>query len=167
MDIPRLVAILLQWMDEDLKKTSLKALQGMVWKQGYTSGQLKGHIYPDALAVLRNWHSLGYRLYVYSSGSVAAQRLLFSHCEAGDLSGLFSGYFDTTTGPKRVSDSYRQIAQAIGLAAADVLFLSDVIEELDAAMAAGMATWGLVRCGGQLGDHRLAADFSSIEPARL
>ena len=167
VDIPRLVAILLQWMDEDLKKTSLKALQGMVWKQGYTSGQLKGHIYPDALAALRNWHSLGYRLYVYSSGSVAAQRLLFSHCEAGDLSGLFSGYFDTTTGPKRVSDSYRQIAQAIGLAVADVLFLSDVIEELDAAMAAGMATWGLVRRGGQLGDHRLAADFSSIEPARL
>lgn len=166
-DIPQLLAIMFQWMDQDLKKTPLKALQGMVWTQGYTSGQLKGHVYPDALEALRLWQASGYRLYVYSSGSVAAQKLLFSHAQAGDLSRLFSGYFDTTTGPKRDPDSYRKIAQAVALPSADILFLSDVVEELDAARATGMATYGLVRQGGKLGEHRLAVDFSVIDPGRI
>jgi len=106
-DLIRVIEILLQWIAEDRKATPLKALQGMVWQQGYASGQLKGHVYPDAVEALKRWHQAGYALYVYSSGSVQAQKLIFGCSEAGDLSGLFSGYFDTTSGPKREVESYR------------------------------------------------------------
>ena len=142
------VATLLRWIDEDRKATPLKTLQGMIWADGYASGAFRGHVYPDAAAGLRRWHAAGVRLYVFSSGSVAAQRLLFGHSEAGDLTGLFSGYFDTTTGPKREAASYTAIAEAIGGAAADVLFLSDTPEEVAAARAAGMAATSIDRTGG-------------------
>lgn len=119
------VATLLRWIDEDRKATPLKALQGMIWSDGYASGAFRGHIYPDAVAGLQRWHAAGIALYVFSSGSVPAQKLLFGHSDAGDLTPLFSGYFDTTTGPKREAASYAKIAEAIGIAPADVLFLSD------------------------------------------
>lgn len=142
---PRLTAqemtdILLQWMAEDRKVTPLKALQGMVWKTGYESGELKSHVYEDAVRALRKWHADGFTLYVYSSGSIAAQKLLFSHTPYGDLAPLFSGYFDTTTGPKLESHSYEKIAASLHIPANSVAFLSDHTGETDAAAAAGMQT---------------------------
>jgi enolase-phosphatase E1 len=128
------------WIDEDRKHTALKALQGMVWEAGYGSGDFTAHVYPDAVAALRRWHGAGHRLAVYSSGSVAAQRLLFGNSDAGDLLPLFDGFFDTAVGHKRETDSYRGIARSLGQAPADILFLSDVVEELDAARDAGMQT---------------------------
>lgn len=164
-DVERVIAILLGWIAEDRKATPLKALQGMVWEQGYQAGQLKGHVYPDAAEALQRWHREGYQLFVYSSGSIQAQRLIFGCSEAGDLSGLFSGYFDTTTGPKREAQSYQRIAQAIGLEAPAILFLSDIVQELDAAQQAGMATCGLVRDGGELAGHVNVASFAQIDLA--
>ncbi|WP_165676734.1 acireductone synthase [Metapseudomonas otitidis] len=163
--VERVVAILLEWIAEDRKATPLKALQGMVWEQGYRAGQLKGHVYPDAVEALRRWHAEGYRLYVYSSGSIQAQKLIFGCSEAGDLSLLFSGYFDTTCGPKREAGSYRRIVEAIGLSAEEVLFLSDVVQELDAAREAGLPTIGLAREGGELAGHPTVASFAVIDPA--
>jgi enolase-phosphatase E1 len=160
--LDEIVAILLGWIAEDRKATPLKALQGMVWRQGYEAGELKGHVYPDAVEALKRWHEQGYRLYVYSSGSIQAQKLIFGCSEAGDLSGLFSGYFDTTTGPKREAASYQRIGSAIGLACENVLFLSDVAAELDAARDAGMRTCGLARDAALETDHRVVARFTEI-----
>ncbi|MGE4407337.1 acireductone synthase [Pseudomonas sp.] len=166
-ELERVIEILLGWIASDRKATSLKALQGMVWAQGYRAGQLKGHVYPDAVAALQRWKQEGYGLYVYSSGSVQAQKLIFGCSAAGDLTPLFCGYFDTTSGHKRAADSYRRIAAAIGLPAEAVLFLSDVLEELDAARQAGMQTCGLAREGGVLGAHETVASFALIDPARV
>ncbi|HSX69364.1 MAG TPA: acireductone synthase, partial [Pseudomonas sp.] len=166
-DLGRVIEILLQWIAEDRKATPLKALQGMIWQQGYAAGQLKGHVYPDAVEALRRWHREGYALYVYSSGSVQAQKLIFGCSEAGDLSPLFSGYFDTTSGPKREAGSYRSIAEAIGLPAEQILFLSDVVQELDAARLAGLQTVGVAREGGSLDGHDTVASFAVIDLDRL
>lgn len=136
---------LIQWIDEDRKITPLKALQGVIWAQGYKNGDFTGHVYPDAERRLREWHAAGKKLYVYSSGSVQAQKLIFSHTPYGDLTPLFSGYFDTRVGGKRETAAYTRIAQEIGLAAGEILFLSDICEELDAARDAGMQTVWLVR----------------------
>ena len=163
--VDRVIEILLQWIAEDRKATPLKALQGMVWQQGYQAGQLKGHVYPDAVEALKRWHQAGYALYVYSSGSIQAQKLIFGCSEAGDLSGLFSGYFDTTSGPKRAEASYRSITSSIGHPAEAILFLSDIVEELDAAQQAGMATCALVRDGGELNGHINVSSFTAIEPS--
>lgn len=164
-DVERVVAILLEWIAVDRKATPLKALQGMVWEQGYRAGQLKGHVYPDAVDALRQWHAAGYELYVYSSGSIQAQKLIFGCSEAGDLTPLFSDYFDTTSGGKREAESYARIAAAIGRPAGEILFLSDVVQELDAAQAAGMATCGLARDGGELAGHLTVTSFAAIAPA--
>ncbi len=139
------IAILLQWMDEDRKITPLKTLQGMIWQVGYETGELEGHVYEDAVRGLRKWHASGLRLYVYSSGSVAAQKLLFSRTPHGDLSPLFSGYFDTTTGPKLESRSYTRIAETLALPPQAILFLSDHGGETHAAAQAGMQTVLLAR----------------------
>ncbi|PWE46137.1 acireductone synthase [Pseudomonas prosekii] len=163
-DVERVIEILLDWIAEDRKATPLKALQGMVWEQGYQSGQLKGHVYPDAVDALKRWHQDGFQLFVYSSGSIQAQKLIFGCSEAGDLSPLFSGYFDTTSGPKREAQSYQRITQAIGVAAGEILFLSDIVEELDAARTAGMATCGLAREGGELAGHVTVDSFGKIDP---
>jgi enolase-phosphatase E1 len=163
-DVERVVEILLSWIEEDRKATPLKALQGMVWAQGYHAGQLKGHVYPDAVEALQRWHAAGYQLFVYSSGSIQAQKLIFGCSEAGDLTPLFSGYFDTTSGPKREAQSYTNIQQAIGVAPEEILFLSDIVEELDAAQAAGLQTCGLAREGGELGNHITVDTFTGIEP---
>ena len=163
-DVERVVEILLSWIAEDRKATPLKALQGMVWEQGYQAGQLKGHVYADAVEALQRWHAAGYRLFVYSSGSIQAQKLIFGCSEAGDLTPLFSGYFDTTSGPKREAQSYTNIQKAIGVEPEEILFLSDIVEELDAAQAAGLQTCGLAREGGELGNHITVDTFTGIEP---
>jgi enolase-phosphatase E1 len=135
-----IVEVLQGWIDEDRKHTALKALQGMIWADGYRSADFTAHIYPDAAPTLTAWKKAGIPLYVYSSGSVPAQRLFFGHSDAGDLTPLFSGWFDTEIGGKREAASYRHIAESIGVAPSEILFLSDVVEELDAAREAGLAT---------------------------
>jgi enolase-phosphatase E1 len=164
-DVERVIGILLSWIAEDRKATPLKALQGMVWQQGYQAGQLKGHVYPDAVEALKRWHQDGYQLFVYSSGSIQAQRLIFGCSEAGDLSPLFSGYFDTTSGPKREAQSYQRITREMGYQPEQILFLSDIVQELDAAREAGMATCGLVRDGGELAGHPNVSNFAQIDPS--
>jgi len=135
-----IVEVLQGWIDEDRKHTALKALQGMIWADGYRSADFTAHIYPDAAPALTAWKEAGIPLYVYSSGSVPAQRLFFGHSDAGDLTPLFSGWFDTEIGGEREAASYRRIAEVIGVAPSEILFLSDVVEELDAAREAGLAT---------------------------
>jgi enolase-phosphatase E1 len=164
LDETSAIAQLERWIDEDQKITPLKALQGMIWEDGYRRGDFTGHVYEDAVRALRQWNNRGLKLYVYSSGSVLAQKLLFAHTAYGDLTSLFAGYFDTTVGGKREADSYRAIAGQIGLAPGEILFLSDIREELDAARAAGMPTQWLVRDGGlnPTASHPQARDFSGI-----
>ncbi len=145
LDQAGIINQLICWIDEDRKVTPLKALQGMIWEEGYKTGRFRGHVYEDAVRTLRAWRAAGKRLYVFSSGSVPAQRLLFAHSRFGDLTPLFSGYFDTTTGAKREPASYRRIAEIAGIDPRDFLFLSDIREELDAAREAGMRTVWLVR----------------------
>ncbi|MDD5391461.1 MAG: acireductone synthase [Thiothrix sp.] len=139
------IAQLRQWIAEDKKVTPLKAIQGLMWEEGYRKGDFTGHVYDDAVRNLRHWHDVGLKLYVYSSGSTHAQKLLFGYSDAGDLMPLFSGYFDTQIGHKREAGAYQRIVVAIGLPAADILFLSDIREELDAAQQAGLKTYCLVR----------------------
>ncbi|WP_448097449.1 acireductone synthase [Luteibacter yeojuensis] len=161
-----IIDMLIRWIDEDRKSTALKALQGMIWREGYESGVYVSHMYPEVAGQLRAWHAQGLKLYVYSSGSVPAQKLLFGFTQDGDLTPLFSGYFDTQTGHKREVESYRRIADAIGLPPGQVLFLSDIREELDAAREAGMRTTQLVRPPSALNDngHLAVTDFNAITP---
>ena len=168
LDQEAIIAQLCQWIDQDKKITPLKALQGMIWQAGYQNGDFTGHIYDDAVQALKAWHEQGIKLYVFSSGSVKAQKLLFGHSDAGDLTPLFSGYYDTTIGNKREQAAYDAIAQDIGLPAEEILFLSDITEELDAAHAAGMKTIQLDREGvlQASAHHLLAREFTEIELSR-
>lgn len=145
LDIDGVISMLLAWMDEDRKATPLKALQGRIWRHGYEAGALKGHIYPDAVAGLQRWRTQGLKLYVYSSGSIEAQRLIFGHSDYGDLTPWFSGFFDTTSGGKLQSGSYTGIAVAMELLPDRILFLSDNPGEIAAAGRAGMRTARLMR----------------------
>lgn len=134
-------------MDRDRKSTALKALQGRIWEAGYRTGDLrgKGEVYPDVRPALSRWRKAGKVIAIFSSGSVQAQRNLFANTTAGDLSSFLSGYFDTTTGPKREARSYAKIAAALRRVPQEVLFISDVVEELDAARQAGLRTVWCVR----------------------
>ena len=134
-------------MGQDRKSTGLKALQGVIWERGYVDGGLCSQVYADVPRALAVWQQAGVRVRVYSSGSVLAQQLLFGYTEHGDLTPYFEGYHDTTTGPKREPVSYRRIAEAFALAPSRILFLSDVVPELDAAAEAGLRTAMLERPG--------------------
>lgn len=161
-----LIELLIAWIDADRKSTALKALQGMIWQEGYANGTYQAHVYPEVAPRLRAWQRAGKRLYVYSSGSVQAQELFFGHTDAGDLGAVFSGYFDTESGAKREAGSYRRIAAEIGVPASEILFLSDTIEELDAARAAGMQTTLVMRegaLGSNTTSHRAVANFDAID----
>lgn len=147
LDRQACIALLRQWHDADRKIGPLKQLQGMIWADGYAQGHFTGHVYPDAAEGLRRWHDAGIALHVYSSGSVAAQKLLFGHSDHGDLTPLFAGYFDTAVGGKREARSYRAIAEALDRPPAEILFLSDTPEELAAATEAGLAVTLLARDG--------------------
>ena len=168
------VGILQGMIDEDRKHTALKALQGMIWSDGYRSADFTAHIYPDAAAMLRRWHDAGIPLAVYSSGSVPAQKLFFGHTDAGDLTGLFGGWFDTEVGHKREAGSSREIARRLDRPADDILFLSDVVEELDAARDAGMRTalidrredYPQPRLGYAAHDHLRVERFDLIDPGQ-
>lgn len=163
-DTDGLIRVLQRWIAEDRKEGALKSLQGMVWARGYRSGELKGDIYPDAAAYLRRWYERGLALYVYSSGSVQAQKLIFGHSREGDLTPLFSGYFDTGVGGKKEVDSYRNITTELGVSADSVLFLSDVEAELQAAEQAGLHTAWLVREGPLPDANRpVARNFAEVD----
>ncbi|MBT2768339.1 acireductone synthase [Stenotrophomonas sp. ISL-67] len=165
-----IVETLQGWIDQDRKHTALKALQGMIWEAGYRNGNYKAHFYPEVAAVLNGWHAEGKPLYVYSSGSVPSQKLFFGFSEAGDLTGLVSGWFDTQIGGKREAESYRNIVKAIGVPAGEILFLSDVVEELDAAREAGLQTrlldrlddYPLPRTGAAANGHDRVESFQQI-----
>jgi enolase-phosphatase E1 len=158
------IAQLLRWSDEDRKVTPLKTLQGLIWAEGYARGELRGHVYDDAVVHLRAWRDAGIALHVYSSGSVAAQKLLFGHTDFGDLTPLFSGFFDTRIGAKLEARSYAAIAEAVGVAPGEILFLSDHVGELDAARASGLSTTWIVRePSTELANgHRRATTFAEV-----
>jgi enolase-phosphatase E1 len=156
---------LLAWMDEDAKITPLKTIQGMIWTEGYLRGDLTGDLYPDVAPALKRWRKAGLRLYVYSSGSQAAQKLLFGHTAEGDIAALFQGFFDTQVGTKRDPDSYQLICRGANISPGECLFLSDVEAELDAAGLAGLQTCQLVRrADGTIASarHPTAADFDAV-----
>ena len=166
LDLEQTVAQLIRWIDEDKKATPLKALQGMVWEAGYRHGDFKAHVYDDAACQLRKWQAAGLRLYVFNSGSVQAQKLFFGYSDAGDLTPVFSGYYDTNVGHKREPRAYENIVSSIGLPPDQILFLSDVKEELDAARAAGMQTIQIVRDDAldAHAAHRQARNFDEVRP---
>lgn len=146
-DVTALIQQLLDWIKNDVKATPLKTLQGMVWKKGYEKGDYHAHMYSDATANLKNWHGQGVPLYVYSSGSVQAQKLFFTHSQDGNLLPLFNGHFDTNIGHKQEQVAYDNIQQALNINPQNLLFLSDIAAELDAAKTAGFQTCHLVRDG--------------------
>lgn len=157
-----MIAVLLRWMDEDRKITPLKSLQGLIWRSGYERGELAGHVYEDAARVLHGWHARGIRIFIYSSGSIEAQQLLFAHSSCGDLTPLIAGYFDTTSGPKTEPHSYEKISRAIGLPPASLLFLSDHAGETAAATAAGFRVVRLEREPPARARSSAAASFDEI-----
>jgi enolase-phosphatase E1 len=169
-DLEAIIDRLLTWIEEDRKATPLKALQGLVWESGYASGDYRAHVYEDAWRNLKRWSEEGYNLYVYSSGSIHAQHLFFRYSERGDLLPLFSGHFDTGIGGKKDPGSYRAIVDALAANPAEILFLSDVREELDAARDAGLHTCWLLRpedsSAGEAeiraAGHRMARSFDEI-----
>lgn len=151
----------LEWqMDRDLKTTGLKSIQGRVWKSGYTEGNLKAPVYEDVPEAFEVWDKRDVPLHIYSSGSVEAQRLLFSNTERGDLTGAIDGYYDTRTGPKKEADSYGTIAESIGVSAGDIVFVTDDLDEARAADEAGCQAIISRRPGNpEIGDH----DFEEVE----
>jgi enolase-phosphatase E1 len=156
-------------MDADAKATGLKQLQGLIWKSGFESGELQAHVYDDVPPALAAWNTAGKDVRIYSSGSVQAQKLFFGHTVAGDLLPRFRGHYDTTTGPKKEAESYRRIAADFSLPPSEILFLSDIVAELDAARAAGLATALVVRPGNATGQasageaHAQITDFSQLD----
>ncbi|KZZ44044.1 2,3-diketo-5-methylthio-1-phosphopentane phosphatase [Thalassolituus sp. HI0120] len=166
-NIDGVIECLLHWIRDDKKATPLKALQGMVWKQGYENGDYQAHMYPDATARLKQWYNQGLPLYVYSSGSIQAQKLFYGYSQDGDLLPLFSGHFDTTSGGKRDQQSYRNILADLqkqhDIQAGNVLFLSDLEEELDAAYEVGMQTVWIQRDATKTNSrHTSSTSFSTI-----
>jgi enolase-phosphatase E1 len=165
-EIDSIVAYIHWLIDRDRKSTGLKSLQGRIWKEGYLDGTLKAPLFEDVLPALKRWRRAGLKISVFSSGSVLAQQLLFAHTEAGDLTGLIDNYFDTSNGSKTAIESYRQIASALRLPPREVLFISDVVAELDAASAAGMQTLLCVRPGNLpqslAGRYQIVQSFNDI-----
>jgi enolase-phosphatase E1 len=151
-----------KWCQQDLKITPLKTLQGILWQKGYQNGELLGHVYDDVPVMLENWNLLGKKMGIFSSGSVNAQKLLFSHSVKGNLSTYFSNYFDTNIGSKRDSDTYSLITKKLALPQNRILFLSDVIEELAAAEKAGMKTVQITREGNIQSWKQAVSNFSEI-----
>jgi len=166
-DEARIIEILREWIRDDKKITPLKTLQGLIWAEGYAKGELRGHVYPDAVAGLRRWRAAGINLYVYSSGSIEAQKLLFGNSTAGNLLDLFHGFFDTTIGAKTDRASYHRIADALGMVPDDILFLSDREAELHAAHEADFGVACIARPGeaepGAVSAYPTFATFEDID----
>jgi enolase-phosphatase E1 len=165
-DPTRAALAAIELMNRDCKDTSLKALQGMIWRDGFESGEVVAHVFDDVPPALVGWADAGLDVRIYSSGSIEAQKLFFGHTAAGDLRPLLRGHYDTTTGPKREPASYARIAFDMGLEPRTILFVSDVGAELDAARAAGLATALAIRPGnrepGGVFEHQPIASFAEI-----
>ncbi|MCE9680523.1 acireductone synthase [Shewanella sp. AS1] len=162
--LERIVEILRQWIAEDRKATPLKTLQGLIWKQGYGKSDFKGHIFPDFIEAIKKLSSQNIRVYSFSSASVDAQKLLFSHSDDGDLTPYFNGHFDTRTGNKSYKQAYSNIINTISLAPKQVLFISDLLEELKAAQQAGLRTVQMVRDTTQrTGDFKQISSFDELD----
>jgi len=163
----KVVAEVYKLMDADVKATGLKELQGIIWQEGFQKGELQSHVYPDVPKALEAWSAARLDVRIFSSGSVAAQRLLFAHSEYGDLRVHLRGYYDTRTGPKKVPSSYASIAADMNLEPPQILFLSDVVAELDAARAAGLNTGLVARPGNAPAPpdhgHAVVTDFEQIK----
>lgn len=168
-DDARVVWWLCHWLDGDQKMTGLKAFQGWIWDEGFRKGELTSHFFDDAIPAMRRWKAAGFDLSIFSSGSVNAQRAWFGHTPDGDLLPLFSHHFDTeNTGPKRVADSYHKMTKVLGVPAAQIVFLSDLVAELDAAREAGWCTVGVRREGDQyfdagVGTHLAITSFDQLD----
>jgi len=157
------ISYLLWLMDKDRKSTALKSIQGKIWAEGYEKGELKSEVFADVPPALRRWHAVS-RVAIYSSGSVEAQKYLFGYTTAGNLTPFIDAYFDTRTGPKIESASYRKIADAMNVGTADIFFISDSIRELDAARNVGMATFLSLRPGNAaITDHHAHSAISSFD----
>lgn len=152
-------------MDRDSKTTALKSIQGKLWDEGYTRGELHSQVFEDVPRAFERWRKQGKAICIYSSGSVLAQKLLFAHTEAGDLTPYIRAYFDTNIGAKRESGSYRRIASELELAPREIVFVSDVTAELDAAALSGFETLLCVRPanpGQPAGTHATIQTFDQI-----
>ncbi len=160
--------VYIRWlMDQDRKSTALKNIQGKIWQEGYQKGELRGEVFQDVPPALERWHQKKIDIRIFSSGSILAQRLLFSSTATGDLTRFLNGYFDTTTGPKHEPDSYARIVHRFGIPASEILFISDVTGELDAARDAGLQTLLCLRPGNHPQpphDHRTITSFDEIDP---
>lgn len=152
-----------QWIGQDRKVGPLKEIQGLIWEKGYKSGDFKGHVYEDVKPFFEKLTSEGKKIGIYSSGSVHAQKLIFGHSEAGDLNPFISYYFDTKVGGKREESSYRKIAEEVKLPPGEIIFFSDIPQELDAARAAGMQVMHLVRQGTEPSDFPGVKNFSEVQ----
>jgi len=153
-------------MERDRKSTPLKSLQGMIWESGYQTGEIRGQVYDDVPPSLKRWHDVGKTICIFSSGSVLAQKLLFAHTTAGDLTKFIRAYFDTRIGSKTDMESYQQIAGALEITPAAIIFVSDVSAELDAARRAGMQTLLCMRPGNRpqpaTSTHEVIKDFDAV-----
>jgi enolase-phosphatase E1 len=165
----RIVWWLNSWLQDDAKVTELKTLQGWIWAEGFAAGDLHSQFYPDVIPALRRWSKQGRSLWVFSSGSVAAQKAWFAHTHEGDLTLLVDGNFDTeNTGSKKETASYRRITSAIGVGETEILFLSDCADELDVAKEAGWHTVGVRRLGEPclgvgIGNHAEVSSFAELD----
>ena len=167
--IDSFVAYINWLMDQDRKATGLKSLQGKIWREGYFDGSLRAQLFPDVAPALERWHAAGVTISIFSSGSTLAQKLLFAHTEAGDLTRFIRNYFDTAVGSKTDAQSYGHIVEALELPATELLFISDVVKELDAASDAGMQTLLCLRPGNQPQPskerHRIIRSFDEVSVA--
>lgn len=156
----------IEWLiDQDRKSTGLKSLQGKIWRKGYLDGSLKSQVFADVAPAFERWREAGLSINIFSSGSVLAQQLLFAHTEAGDLTKFIDKYFDTNTGKKGEAESYQRIAEQMGLEPSEIVFISDVVDELDAAEEAGMKTLLSVRPGNEpqvATEHQEIEDFNAL-----
>lgn len=167
-DAPKTIANYLNFLIEiDRKSTPLKAIQGKIWQAGYESGALQSEMFADVPAAFERWKAAEKTIAVFSSGSVLAQKLIFKHSNFGDLSGFISAYFDTETGAKREAESYTKIARSLNFSTGEVIFISDVIAELDAAREAGMQTILSIRAGNGIVKnpiyHDAVASFADLQ----
>jgi enolase-phosphatase E1 len=163
------VSTYVSWLiDRDRKTTPLKSLQGKIWEEGYRKGDLRSRVFEDVAPAFGRWRAQGKLIYIYSSGSVLAQKLLFGNTEAGDLTSLINGYFDTNIGAKKEPESYRRIAAELQLEPWSIIFLSDVADELDAASSVGFHTVLCVRPGNPAqkrnSGHEIRTTFDELFP---
>lgn len=165
IDSTELRNFIISLIDSDSKATALKDLEAMIWNSGYATGELKGEVYPDVPSAIRRWHDSGIVVCIYSSGSVPAQKAIFSTTSYGDLTRYIFSYFDTNIGPKSRPESYERISGLIGVEPARIAFVSDSLNELQAAEISGYMTFLSVRPGmNHSGDakYRVIRNFSEL-----